>query len=438
MTVDDVNLALGLKREEPLYGLGASSTCWKNLSDKSHGFTDPTGPKVEINDFAKLPLPKCPILPEISLHWLAVHGVQPNLPENPVLIVPDDQLPATLPKALQSFYARITSTIISLDQRAMPAVYEALLNDAGLQELLPFISRFIYQQIKGNTKSLPLTIILSKCLRCLIENRFLCLDFHLQQLLPAIFTCIVANKLSSSPFEDHWALRELSAATIARICVKYCQQFPDLQSRVCKTYLEALGSDKSLNTVFGAIVGMSALGVVVVNSLLVPRLSELTARLENPSENPSVLDTLRFSPILSSQIAEECGFNVTSQVTTASTKATGGNVKEKDKGKSVGAHTSTKSNKLQSQMNDAEISVDRCRRALLKALGQVMVQTMKLPSLPPSALPHANGKKRKLNSPALFEGGGHEKEVQSVCGLEESLVPYYCAASTMHHCLLMI
>ena len=88
---------------------------------------------------------------------------------------------------------------------------------------------------------------------CLVLNPSISLEFHLQQLLPAIFTCAVANQLSPPPPPatssstsaagegvryrpreedescDHWAVRRLAAEVIACCCHKYSAVFPDLQ-----------------------------------------------------------------------------------------------------------------------------------------------------------------------------------------------------------------
>lgn len=49
-----------------------------------------------------------------------------------------------------------------------------------------------------------LTVRLSyirSAIKALLSNRAVDLEFHLQQLLPAVFTCVVAAKLSSSASE---------------------------------------------------------------------------------------------------------------------------------------------------------------------------------------------------------------------------------------------
>ena len=150
----------------------------------------------------------------------------------------------------------------------------------------------------------------------------------MQQLLPAIFTCIVgsqhlgtkdsfyyyntdnkaavtgsavsANKKQTqvwaittvtSADDGGWCLRLAGSEIISICCAKYAVIFPDLQSRVVKTYMEGLGvgsgsgsagevlAQKSLNTIYGAISGLSTLGTAVVGQVLVPRLPLILARL---------------------------------------------------------------------------------------------------------------------------------------------------------------
>lgn len=60
-----------------------------------------------------------------------------------------------------------------------------------------------------------------RCIHALLENSSVNLQNHLQQLLPAIFTCIVAPKLSENPFDDHWSLRRFAASVITLISKKY-------------------------------------------------------------------------------------------------------------------------------------------------------------------------------------------------------------------------
>jgi len=60
-------------------------------------------------------------------------------------------------------------------------------------------------------------------------------------------------------------------------------QFPELHARICKTYLDALQGDKSLSTLYGAIVGLSSLGNHAVRTLLLSNLPAIQDRLQAES-----------------------------------------------------------------------------------------------------------------------------------------------------------
>ena len=87
--------------------------------------------------------------------------------------------------------------------------------------------------------------------------------------------------------DDGWDLRVAGSEIISMCCAKYSTIFPDLQARVIRTYMEGLGTSstgevisKSLNTLYGAIAGLSTLGNVIVGQVLLPRVSQIMSRLE--------------------------------------------------------------------------------------------------------------------------------------------------------------
>ena len=95
----------------------------------------------------------------------------------------------------------------------------------------------------------------------------------------------------TSADDGGWSLRLAGSEIIGICCAKYAVIFPDLQSRVVKTYMEGLGvgnvsgssgealTQKSLNTIYGAITGLSTLSTAVVGQILLPRLSMILTRL---------------------------------------------------------------------------------------------------------------------------------------------------------------
>jgi transcription initiation factor TFIID subunit 6 len=340
LTVEDINLALSLNGLEEIYGLNPPSDSVVTSSTSNNVGI------INLLEFAKQPIPRCPLIPELSLHWLAVEGCQPLIPENPLFVADkskadstnvggagslaasiDTGRPWSLPKEMQHFFSRTTVLILAGDHTTLPTVLLALQKDVGIQDLVPYYSRFIYQQIKANanTKSLSMLKILVSAATALISNEALHVEFHIQQMLPAIFTCIVAARICTSPSDNHWVVRDMAAELVAQCCRKYCDLCPDLHARVCRTYLDTLtaalstalippiGNDTtggstqaamgsasssghgststsstptpsqriaSLSTLYGGLIGLSSLGQAVIKSLILPRVYAVNEALE--------------------------------------------------------------------------------------------------------------------------------------------------------------
>ena len=66
--------------------------------------------KIDLLELAKQPLPRCPLAPELNMHWLVIDNVQPKIPENPnIIIVESDSHPVDLPKEMQVRYFKKNS-----------------------------------------------------------------------------------------------------------------------------------------------------------------------------------------------------------------------------------------------------------------------------------------------------------------------------------------
>eukprot|EP01039_Chlorochromonas_danica_P000873 gene873-953_t len=397
LKVEDINLVLVSNRLEPIYGLHLQEALVDPLGNKITSSLLEEKPKttssksssssqmISLVEFADRSIPPCPLKPQMNLHWLAVQGVQPTIPENPNIVSNDqiEKLPLTIPKDLQLLYARITGILLSGDDlKAVQSVCRVLEKDEGLQDLLPYFSRFFYAQIKQHMKKLTTTRVMIRAIQALHSNSHINLETHLQQLLPAIFTCIVASKLSISAEEDHWSLRDKAAELIAQICHKYSAKFPELFSRVCKTYTDALLPDKSLCTVYGGIVGLRAMGHLVVKTVLLDQLGAIQHHLQSPVSS---------LPLASSSASQ--GPNGEPVVTTSS--------------KSM----------MKSWQNllETRFASDMCREALRIALGRYMMQAMNEPDLPWA-------KKVKDSSSSTTKR-------YNLNDLEERLVPFYVVTS---------
>jgi len=281
-----------------------------------------------------------PNLPEMALHWLAIDGVQPVIPENPPPSVlklnsslvqknlsletaqrDQHNFPTLLSQEMQNFYHRCT-TIISTGAPSAPggpvppvgevvsaagvngngvggdglniansphihtqsiyALCHVFQTCTGLQELLPYLAQFFCSQISANIDSnVSVLWNTARVIAALVQNPNVRLEFHIQQLLPALLSTIVGAKVgTSSADEQQWGLRRFSAGVVNLVCSKYTVFIPDLTARICKTYVDCFQSHRELTTVFGGVVGLSALGYTFIRSALLPKLSDIRAILE--------------------------------------------------------------------------------------------------------------------------------------------------------------
>ena len=86
----DVNSALRLRNCEPLYGFGAGTSDYEYLQtreDPEVFYVDEK--ELDMRALLTRKLPKPPIEVNLVPHWLAVEGVQPMIPENPMQTPPE-------------------------------------------------------------------------------------------------------------------------------------------------------------------------------------------------------------------------------------------------------------------------------------------------------------------------------------------------------------
>lgn len=196
----------------------------------------------------------------------------------------------------------------------------------------------------------------------------------------------------------------------------YSEQFSDLQPRVYKTYIEALGDDKSLVTVYGGIIGLTALGYAVVKSLLVQEyLPQIHNRLvQFKDTNYPNAGVKNGGPAIKSEFAADPG----------------GNSSTSDQHVGKKAKLTPKDQAAAEKKKTHDFHVDMCRMALLKALGWYVVTSMKLPRIGITAGATGSGSGGSSGVGSAATSRLTAKSSLPVCDLEEALVPYYVSASS--------
>lgn len=144
--------------------------------------------ELDLAQLLNAPLPQIPMRPMLNIHWLAVDGVQPMIPENES--VEDDSSCRTsikddafvhnvdrkplvkhvLTEEMQLFYTKVTEAVKSDDFELQRAAFTSLARDPGIHQLLPYFARFIYEEVKHSNHDLALLYSLMRVCRCLLVN----------------------------------------------------------------------------------------------------------------------------------------------------------------------------------------------------------------------------------------------------------------------------
>jgi transcription initiation factor TFIID subunit 6 len=131
-------------------------------------------------------------------------------------------------------------------ERVYDVVIRSLAVDPGLQDLLPYFTQFIRDEVHSSPlRSLTAEVTrhlhhhnvltpLMKVAHAILTNPhfhiepyvsatppFFADNMQLDQLIPPVMTCIVSKRLSRTPTDDHWRLRDFAAEILGAV-VKRC------------------------------------------------------------------------------------------------------------------------------------------------------------------------------------------------------------------------
>jgi transcription initiation factor TFIID subunit 6 len=161
----------------------------------------------------------------LTVHWLSVNGVQPEIPQNPSLssrdrvvhrveqddeddddenegngstaanvVVGDEQastdvhvhqlLPRLLSEELQLYFTKIT---LSIERTTNPSEQDAAIasvgRDLGLQELVPFLIRYITKELYRRIGNIEHCRTLIRLAQALLRNPHLHVELHVRVYL---------------------------------------------------------------------------------------------------------------------------------------------------------------------------------------------------------------------------------------------------------------
>ncbi|KAG9299549.1 hypothetical protein G9A89_020720 [Geosiphon pyriformis] len=305
LTGEDINNALRIRNVEPLYGFNIPNLYkFERLSTNTIDLYYLEDDELDFENIIDIPLPKVPQEATYTAHWLAVEGVQPSTPHNPITFkAPEFKIETSetniinegnmfmanglndaeskpivkhpLSQEHQKYYDTIVNAALTtgLDDQLRTAAYHSLRSDPGIHQLLPHFVKFICEKVEDNIRNLEILDSMMNMTLSLLENKNFFLDPYLHQLIPSVLTCLVSKRLGTRSSEDHWVVRDLSAKIIASIVKRYRAGYSTLQPRITKTLLLAfLDPSKEFSTHYGGIVGLVAMGSETIKMLLLPNL----------------------------------------------------------------------------------------------------------------------------------------------------------------------
>ena len=338
LMTSDINHALKMLNIEPLYGYDNSQALtFKEALVGAGGQTlyYIDDQEIEFEKLINQELPKVPRKTTFTAHWLAIEGVQPMVPQNPLpseikslppiirgatsTILGNDILslgnstdtkdttgPATkdkkttdkelevkplvkhvLSKELKLYFDKVVEVLVSTDpekENLKNAALTSLKNDPGLHQLVPYFIQFVAEQITNQLRNIEILSTMLEVISALADNKTIFLDPYVHALMPCILTLLLAKRIgpvikdtdskeSQDLLRSQLAVREFAAILLKHIITVYGSSYSTLRPRVTRTLLRALlDSTKPIGTHFGALIGLKNMGSEVIKLVLVGNL----------------------------------------------------------------------------------------------------------------------------------------------------------------------
>lgn len=338
LMTSDINYALKVLNIEPIYGYNSSQPLsYKEALVGAGGQTlyYIDDHEIEFEKLINQELPKVPRQTSYTAHWLAIEGVQPMVPQNPLpseikslppivrgatsSILGNDILSMSntgestkdssggqkdkkttdkpheikplvkhvLSKELKLYFDKVVEVLISTDpekEHLKNAALTSLQNDPGLHQLVPYFIQFVAEQVTNQLRNIDILMTMLEVISALGDNKTIFLDPYVHALMPCVLTLLLAKRIGSTSkdlsapeqqenFKSQLNVREFAAILLRHLVTVYGSSYSTLRPRVTRTLLRALlDSTKPTGTQFGALLGLRNMGPEVIKLVLVGNL----------------------------------------------------------------------------------------------------------------------------------------------------------------------
>ena len=285
---EDVQSALEVEGHEQIYG---------GLIDESRA------PPVKLADYGPWYFEEPPTLVCVERHWLAIEGIQPNIPQNPPLMeiarFSEGALPL-IPEAkkcklelcshedededvpedeVQKLYDVTTSIVLSpsddeRDVGSLEPMLENFFKQKAARQLEERVTNFLSEQVKKNLSHARLLERLVVFMDKFVLAPSVKASSHASKFIPALLSCIITKNIGGADGSSHLEIRSRAANVLSNMCKKSGSKE---NRKIIKTLLHTLEDPKkSIPACYGAIIALhsidtktTSLYLSVVNNALI-------------------------------------------------------------------------------------------------------------------------------------------------------------------------
>ncbi|KAH1004978.1 hypothetical protein HUJ05_005737 [Dendroctonus ponderosae] len=192
-----------------------------------------------------------------------------------------------LSKEEQQYFRKLTEGIFGYSEQIRNERLKSLATDFHITLIAPDLCTFLKETVHYNLVFTDLTLLIYavRAIKSLLSNAHVDLKPHIHLVLPTVLSCCLAKKISKYYDDNHWTLRDFSAAVAASICHSYSDELNNMKGRVIEIYLSAIrDNSKGLATTYGAIKGLSSFGEDSVKAHLLPNAMLISNKIHQSLE----------------------------------------------------------------------------------------------------------------------------------------------------------
>jgi len=312
LSPDDITFALSGKNVQPIFGFGGNDPSTYSDIQQTEDLFFIDSPTVTSESLISEPI-QAVKEPNFCAHWFAIRGQQlyerekkdePRQRKRKAL-APEirSRVQHNLSKESQKYYETLQNCIERGLWDVCSAICNSLRQDAGLNQLLPYLISY-FAQIVGQEleKENPHMLRLNWMVRVadsIVSSNTLAngIEPYLDQLFTPLISVMVCERVCANPAtENHFQLRELAASVLAKVLRLFDKKHPRNRVRITEQLEEALRDCKRpLSTHYGCLVGLEALGIQTIETVLMPMIEPYLDSLR-PLLKPKKKPTLQWVP----------------------------------------------------------------------------------------------------------------------------------------------